>query len=197
MQGRHEPEEHRRHQREPEREHEDGHVHPHLVDAGQVGGRQRHESPHEHGREQETCQPGHSRQHTTLGEQVPHHTPSAGAERGAERDLARPSCGPREQQVRDVGTRNEPHDAHGGHQHPQGDLETAGEPFLQRNQGDRLLAILRILPRERVANGPHLRLRTREVHASLELSDGLVVVQAAVRPPLVVSQGAQRSAAPG
>ena len=38
MQRRHEPEEHRRHQREPEREQEDGHVHPHLVDAGQVGG---------------------------------------------------------------------------------------------------------------------------------------------------------------
>ena len=38
MQGRHESEEHRRHQREPEREQEDGHVDPHLVDAGQVGG---------------------------------------------------------------------------------------------------------------------------------------------------------------
>ena len=38
MQGRHEPEERRRHQREPEREQEDGRVHPHLVDAGQVGG---------------------------------------------------------------------------------------------------------------------------------------------------------------
>ncbi len=38
MQGRHEPEERRRHQREPEREQEDGRVHPHVVDAGQVGG---------------------------------------------------------------------------------------------------------------------------------------------------------------
>ena len=34
----HEPEEHRRHQREPQTEQEDRRVHPHIVDAGQVGG---------------------------------------------------------------------------------------------------------------------------------------------------------------
>ena len=38
MQGRHEPEDQRRQQREPEREQEDRRVHPHFVDAGQGRG---------------------------------------------------------------------------------------------------------------------------------------------------------------
>ena len=89
------------------------------------------------------------------------------------------------------------HDAHGAHQHPQRRLDVAGQPLLQRNQGHRLQAVLRILPREAVANGPHLRLRAREVHAGLELPDGVVVVQRCGSSPLVVRQGAQRSVAPG
>ena len=180
MQCRHEAEDHRRHQRESEREEDNGLVHPHIVDPGQVGGCQRHHSLDEHRREQEARQPGHAGEHAALGEQLPHHTTAAGAERGAERDLARPARGPRQQEVRDVGAPDEPHDAHGAHQHPQGRLEIAGQPLLQRNQADGLQAIFRILPRERVADGPHLRLCAREVCACFQLPDGVIVVIPAV-----------------
>ena len=165
---------------------------------GRLAGDNATSALHEHRREQETCQPGHAREHTTFGQQLPHHTAPAGAERGAERDLARPARGPRQQEVRDIGAPDEPDDAHGAHQHPQRRLEVAGQPLLQRNQRHGLQAILGILPRERVANGPHLRLRAREVHACLELPDGLVVVVSCGScASLVVAHGAQRSVAPG
>ena len=93
---------------------------------------------------------------------MPHDTAAAGAERGAERDLARPARGPRQQEVRDIGAPDEPDDAHGAQQHPQRRLEVAGQPLLQRNHRRTLEAVLGILPRERVANGSHLRLRARE-----------------------------------
>ena len=50
------------------------------------------------------------------------------------------------------------------------DLEIAGQPLLQWNERHGLQAILGILLCESVANGPHLRLRAREVHASFESS---------------------------
>ena len=118
MQCRHEAEDHRRYQRESEREEHNGRVDPHLVDPGQVGGCQRDDSLNEHRREQEARQPGHAAEHAVLGEQLPHHAAAAGTERGAERDLARPARGPRQQEVRDVGAPDEPHDAHGAHQRP-------------------------------------------------------------------------------
>ena len=110
-----------------------------------------------------------ARQHTAFGQQLPHHTAPAGAERGAQRDLARPARGPRQQEVRDIGAPNEPDDADGAHQHPQRRLRLP----VSRSCSGITVAVLRrfsILPRERVANGPHLRLRAREVHVSLELS---------------------------
>ncbi len=118
MQCRHEAEDHRRYKRESQGEERDGRVHPHFVDPGQVGGCQRDHSLDEHPREQEARQPGHAREHAVLGEQLPHHTAAAGAERGAECDLARPARSPRHQEIRDVGAPNEPHDTHGAHQRP-------------------------------------------------------------------------------
>ena len=118
MQCRHEAEDHRRCQRESEREEHHTRVHPHIVDPGQVGGCQRHHSLDEHRREEDARQPGDASEHAVLGEQLPHHTAAAGTERGAERNLARPARGPRQQKVRDVGAPDEPHDAHGAHQRP-------------------------------------------------------------------------------
>jgi hypothetical protein len=118
MQCRHGAEDHRRYQRKSQGEERDGGVHPHLVDPGQVGRCPRDHNLDEHPREQEARQPGHAREHAVLGEQLPHHTTAACAERGAERDLARPARGPRQQEVRDVGAPNEPDDAHGAHQRP-------------------------------------------------------------------------------
>ena len=180
MQRRHEPEERRRHQREPEREHEDGRVDPRVVDAGTFAGDNATTpcTSSDASRSPASPAPPASTQLSVSNCRI---TPPAGAERGAQRDLARPARGPRQQEVRDIRAPNEPDDADGAHQHPQRRLEAAGEPLLQRNHGRSLEAVLGILPCERVANGPHLRLRAREVRFSLELPDGLVRVVAAVR----------------
>ena len=54
-------------------------------------------------------------EHDALGQQLPDDAPAARAERGPHRDLAAPAGGPREQQVGDVGARDEQHERDAGH----------------------------------------------------------------------------------
>jgi hypothetical protein len=181
MQGRYEPEDHRRPQRKPEREQDDRPVEPHVGEAGQVGRGHRDESTYQDEREYETNCSGDRPEDTTFGQQLLHQTATAGAERSAERNLARPDRCAGEQQVRHVGARNEQHDEHGAHQCPQHHLHVAGQSHVQRDENHRSHVILQIRSREIGANGPHLGLRTRDVHARLEPSDGAVTLMAAAR----------------
>ncbi len=82
----------------------------------------------------------------------------------------------RKQEVRDIGTRNEPQDAHGAHQDPQRHPDIAGEPVLQRNQDHRLHAILGILARKIVTNSSHPGLGAREGDTRFELPSDVVDV---------------------
>ena len=172
-------------------------VDAHLAEAGQVGGRQRHQPLHEQGRERQAEAPGRSAEDGALGQQLPYDTAPAGSERGAQRDLARARRGAGEQQVRDVGARDEQHDAHGAHQAPTASVRTLPvNRSCSGIEGYGLEAVLRMLSRQAVADGPHLgpgpRERPPRPGACRRRGS-----DAALRFVPLVPSGAQRSVASG
>ena len=119
----------------------------------------------------------------TFGQQLPHDTAPAGAERGAQRDLVRPARGAREQEVRDVGARDEQHDAARRPSAPT--ASPARLPVSRSCSGITVTVFRRFSGYCRARASPMVRIwacaRARST-PRLELPDGLVVVQAAVRP---------------
>jgi hypothetical protein len=95
---------------------------------------------HQQEREEQACEARKPREHAALGEQLNRHAAPTGPERGTQRDLTGPACGSRQQEVRDVGARDEPHDGDGAHQRPQGRLSIARDPLLQRSERHGLFA---------------------------------------------------------
>ena len=68
-----------------------------------------------------------------LDQQLPHDAPARGAHRVAHRDLARPRRRARQQQVGDVGARDQQHEADRAHQRQEHDADRAGvEAFVER-----------------------------------------------------------------
>ena len=71
-------------------------------------------------------------EHDAFGEQLANQAPASTAERHANRDFLLPARGANEQQVRDVGARDEQDDADDAKQQPQHRPRRAGEVLLQR-----------------------------------------------------------------
>ena len=68
-----------------------------------------------------------------LDQQLPHDAPARGAHRVAHGDLARPCRRARQQQVGDVGARDQQHEADRAHQRQEHDADRAGvEAFVER-----------------------------------------------------------------
>ena len=72
----------------------------------------RDEPAHARDAEDETSDPANRRQHDSFGQHLPHEPPLPGAERRPDRQLATPSGRPHQEQIRDVGARNQQHEQH-------------------------------------------------------------------------------------
>ena len=133
-----------------------------------------------HVRQQQSDQAAGDGEHQALGQQLADDAPAAGAERGADGDflLARERAG--EEQVGDVGARDEEHEGHRRHEHQERQAHAPDRLLLQRQHAERQPAVRRIevwmlAPqphRQRVELGSRLRDR----RARLERRDDVVVL---------------------
>src|SRR5207302_692483 len=71
-----------------------------------------------------------------LDEQLPDDASAGGAERRADGELAAPAYAAREQQVRDVGARDEQHGADGAEQYREREPVLPDDPLLQRQHAN-------------------------------------------------------------
>ena len=94
---------------------------------GMLAGFHQADEPDAGEREREADGGGHAGQHQALGEQLPHHAESAGAERRTDRDLALPAFGAREQQVRHVRAGDEQQKRDRAEQQPDGAADGADD----------------------------------------------------------------------
>ena len=129
------------------------------------------------------AQPEHAadaRQQDAFDQQLTHDPPAARAERHADRNLARPLCRPREQQVGDVGAGDQQHEADRAHQRPEDQRNLrAGDAVVVENEIglDVLVGVGKIV-RELVFDDLQLGARLRQRHTGfqpphhLELADG-------------------------
>ena len=116
-----------------------------------------------------------------LGEQLPNQPRPAGAERGANRDLALARRGPRQQQVRDVDTRNQQHEADGAEQQPERLANIAHHRLVQRHRRDaQSFVAVRVLRRELTADRLDLEAHLFGRHTGLGPPDGLQIPCAAL-----------------
>ena len=107
----------------------------------------------------------HQAEQHGLGHQLPHEPPLAGAECGAHRHFLLTCDRPDEQQVRDVGARDQEHDAGRAEQNPQRLTRTLRQHLLQRH-GEEAVAIVRVVAR-------HLAAELLEAGARLLAADAL------------------------
>ena len=128
-------------------------------------------------------------QHQAFGQELAHETPTAGAERGPDTCIALLRAGAGEQQARDVGARDEQHDADRAeqHQHPRPD---AGAHDVIDERPDANPAVLvpdgvRLL--DRIGHRAHLRFRLTERHVGLQSRNHLQIpdAHAEIADPLV------------
>ena len=75
----------------------------------------------------------HQRQHETLHQELPQHAHSARAQRNANGHLFLSRRRARQQQVRNVGTRNQQHERNGRQQHPKCQTSTSGQLVVKRH----------------------------------------------------------------
>jgi hypothetical protein len=115
-QGRDQPAHHRRHHAGQHREGEHHGIHRDRVEARQIlrSEHQQHLDPRAC-EEQAERRPAR-RDHQALRQHLAHELRAAGADRRADRQLAAPSRRAHDQQVRDVGARDQQHERHGAHQ---------------------------------------------------------------------------------
>ena len=81
------------------------------------------QGPRQHDGEGEAGEAAEERQQQALDEQLLHEAPARRAERQAQRDLLLPHEASRDEQIRDVGARDEQHEADHAHQHDEGGRE--------------------------------------------------------------------------
>ena len=120
------------------------------------------------------------RENQAFREQLPDETAPACAERDAHRHFALPDSGPRQQQVRDVGARDQQQQGDGAEEHPDVARDRARERLLEGQQADApLLGELRGLALPQVSDDrPEIGLRLRVADAGLQTSEQVHVPHA-------------------
>ena len=94
-------------------------IHPDIADARKAGGgKSRHRDGHDPSGAEPECT-AQQRDHQALGQELPREATPTGAERGTDGELARPPALSGEQQVRNVGARDQEHQADTDGEHHQ------------------------------------------------------------------------------
>ena len=130
------------------------------------------------GTQRKTEQSAAPRQQDALGEQLSDDTPTVGADGGADRQFALPSCRPGEQKVGDVRAGDQQHECDRSKQNQQGRPHVAGCRVPHGNNGDALSLIhpFRVRLAKLLAENLHLRLRRRDRDTGFQPSRHVQVV---------------------
>ena len=169
-------EDHRRHDRDGEREQQHPAVHDEL-EADREGGRRHQAREHVPApvRHEHADPAGQQAEDGALGEQLPDQTPTVGAERDAQPDLAAPRDGPRQEQIGHVGAGDEQHQAGHAEQRHQDRFEERRGPLI----GERLdvRAVTRVvvpgLDRDALGHGVQLLARLAEGPSRAQAADAV------------------------
>jgi hypothetical protein len=138
----------------------------------------------------------------TLGEELPDDAPAIRAERGPNGNLALSGRAARQQQVRDVGARNQEHERDRAREDEKGGPVLARQLFVERNDARAPACVARRkLRRERSRDGCHLGLRLRDGEPRFQSAERLEIPPACltrvrvdeVRRPQVRRFSRQRS----
>ena len=169
------------HQRDADRERDDGAVHPHFAearDAERLETGQRVAAP---GRDEKPRHRADHRQQQAFRQQLADEPPAAGAERRPHRELALARGRACEQQVGDVRARDEQHEADGAQQQQQRGPRVFDDVAVQR--GDRELevsVVLRVRLLEAFRDVLNVSRRGVTAHAVLHAADHVEEPRAAV-----------------
>ena len=152
----------------------DAHRSPAGADARDVARIEREQRSNADGAEHEAECAARERQHDALGEQLADDTRAARAERRADRNLVPADVGAHEQQVGDVGTRNQQDEADGPGQDQERRSDVADDDVLQRLNGEINLRIQDVGKQlsELVRCGLQLCIRAFEPDAGFEAGRG-------------------------
>ena len=135
---RNQAEEHARAERDRQREEQDAPVHADepalLADARKTSSIDAEQSADPDDPEDRPEHAAGERQHHALGQQLPHDPAAAGPDGGTHGNLTPPARGADEQQVGDVGTGDEQHEADGADEHQQRRANVADERFTDRQR---------------------------------------------------------------
>ncbi len=166
-----------------EREQHHARVDRDLVGARHLAGQQRRGGGKRGASEQEPDDPAGDRQRQRFDDELLEHAAAAGAERRTNRQLLAPAERSGEQQVADVGARDQQHEDDRAQQHAQRRSHLADDQLLQRNDGRTPAGVLlRILTLQLQRDVRHLRFRPREVDTGFHAGDHRIVVVVAHRP---------------
>ena len=114
------------------RETENERIDTDLAQAGQRRGPHRDEQPQPPEGDREAGKATYGTEHHALREQLPDDMPALGAQRGAYRHLSLPSFRTNDEQVGDVGARDEQHDRHGPQEDPENVPDIPDHILLER-----------------------------------------------------------------
>ena len=103
------------------------------VEARQVSRAERHQQPHAGAREQQADHGSGERDRQALGEHLPHQLRTAGANRRADGELAAARRGADDEQVGDVGARDQQHEGNRAHQRQDRRTHAADEVVEHRH----------------------------------------------------------------
>ena len=178
LQRRCEAEDEARHQRDRQREAQNGGVDPDFVEPRQVGRRQSHETKHAQPGEPHAADTSHERQQRALGEKLTDQSSAGRAYRRAHDHFTLASGRPCEQQVRDIGARDQQHEADGREQDVERLAGVADQEILQWQHHDGLCRVaVGILLFEALRDGRHLQLRLHDGDAGPQAANHAVVVR--------------------
>ena len=121
----------------------------------------------------------HETEQRAFGQQLPHEPLPARAERGADGDFLLARRRAREQQVRDVGARDEQHERHRAQHHEHRAAHVADDRFDERHDVDREGPVALVLLANPRGDGGDVRVRLRHRHARLQARHEVVVLVAA------------------
>ena len=172
--GRQESEEKRRRHRERHRKGQHASVELRVGEPRDRGRRQMNQQRNGDGADGDAERAAGDGQQSALDHELPHQPRAAGAERGAQREVALAPCNAREQQARHVGARDQQDEADRAHQHAERRPDPAGQLVAERHErhrGGRILGrqLAAQLGLDRVDVGA----RGLERRARLQAADGL------------------------
>ena len=170
-------------QRDREREREHAAVDGDLGSARQAAQRRRRRGRRSRTRAARRATPPVSDEQQALAAHPARQVPAAGAEREPHRRLVRSRGRANEQQVRDVGARDQQHEADGAHQHEQRRSRAADRPLANRREPQARVGIGvgvgRVGARVGVGDGVHFALRLFDADARRDPRDRGQVAEAA------------------